>query len=638
MKKFFPILIIGILVISGLGAVAITNEIPNDIKVTENSIFVSDPIIKESDQYVTINLQEETSSIFEVGKPMLPVVTKVYTFPFGTKINNVEVSFSEINEIKLLREVQPVPERVPINVKIKKDTHIEKDYKAYENNELYPSSEYSYTIKSGLENGKHVVFLIVNFYFIRYSPTENIIYYSSRADIDVIYEEPTTPLLFEDVYDLVIISPSEFLNELQPLVSHKNNYGVETIIKTTEAIYSEYDGFDEAEEIKYFIKDTIEDWGADYILLVGSIDKLPIRTTYGGNWGEGDILCDLYYSDIYNDTGGFCSWDGNNNGRFGEIYHDHHQSYDLDGVDLYPDINLGRLACVDKNEVSLVVDKIIYYETSTYGKSWFDNIILCGGDTFPDHGGNEGEILNDMIEQIMTDFIPTKLWTSDKTFNAINLNIKVNQGAGFVDYSGHGIENGMGTHPPDSNSWRMYYTSNLVGLFNGYELPVVFFDACLTARLDYDGSNTNYNSMSSFKILNSLLQKGIFKPLFRILNSLISDYNPKSTIKMSQPSFPQANPKPFADLTPCFAWNWVSEDNGGGIATIGATRLAYGGYDSGAGKMSLEFFSAYENSETLGQMMTQAQNGYITDVPNDFLTIEEFILLGDPSLKIGGYP
>jgi hypothetical protein len=40
----------------------------------------------------------------------------------------------------------------------------------------------------------------------------------------------------------------------------------------------------------------------------------------------------------------------------------------------------------------------------------------------------------------------------------------------------------------------------------------------------------------------------------------------------------------------------------------------------------------------LGQMMTQAQNEYITDVPNDAFTVEEFALLGDPSLMIGGYP
>jgi hypothetical protein len=39
----------------------------------------------------------------------------------------------------------------------------------------------------------------------------------------------------------------------------------------------------------------------------------------------------------------------------------------------------------------------------------------------------------------------------------------------------------------------------------------------------------------------------------------------------------------------------------------------------------------------LGQMMTKAQNAYITDVPWDEFTVEEFTLLGDPSLKLGGY-
>ena len=77
---------------------------------------------------------------------------------------------------------------------------------------------------------------------------------------------------------------------------------------------------------------------------------------------------------------------------------------------------------------------------------------------------------------------------------------------------------------------------------------------------------------------------------------------------------------------------------GGSIASIGATRTAFGGVDSGAGKMSIEFFNNYKNSATLGQMMTKAQIGYIIDVPDDEFTVQEFILLGDPSLKIGGHP
>jgi hypothetical protein len=36
-------------------------------------------------------------------------------------------------------------------------------------------------------------------------------------------------------------------------------------------------------------------------------------------------------------------------------------------------------------------------------------------------------------------------------------------------------------------------------------------------------------------------------------------------------------------------------------------------------------------------MFTQAQKDYLNDVLPDYMTLEEFILLGDPSLRVGGY-
>jgi hypothetical protein len=339
--------------------------------------------------------------------------------------------------------------------------------------------------------------------------------------------------------------------------------------------------------------------GIDYVLLVGSVTKLPIRISYASMW-EDTLLTDLYYADIYDGTGSFCSWDKDGDGQYGEVFRNQHDYYDIDDVDLYPDISIGRLPCDTIAEVKTVVNKIIYYETETYGESWFKNIILVGGDTFPGWGGNEGEELNLMNEQIMSEFTPTKLWTSDGSFSAESLNEAINNGAGFIDYSGHGFEIGVATHPPDREAWVPYHTNHLLGAKNGYKLPILFFDACLTAKLDFDVSN-----------LTAYLSEQLVH--------IISKFNIGSK------------------LLPCFAWCCVAKASGGCIATIGATRTAFGGVDSGAGKMSIEFFSGYESGVHLGQMMTQMQNGYITDVHGDLFTVEEFILIGDPSLKIGGY-
>ncbi|MCX6667779.1 MAG: C25 family cysteine peptidase [Euryarchaeota archaeon] len=605
MRKMLPLCIVGILVLSGLGAVSVNNKTTNDLKIKTESIAISEPVIKDAGQYVTVSLKEAASYLLDSGKPMLPVLTKVFTFPFGTKISSVDVSFSETNELALSKEVKPATEPVSVDVKVANEPV--KDSTVYGSAELYPANSYSYTTGAGLDGKDHVIYLAVQCYPVSYSPAKNMIYYSENAEIQVNYEEPATPTVFSDQYDLVIISPSEFSSALQPLIAHKNSMGVNTTLKTTEDIYSEYNGFDQAEKIKYFIKDAIETWGVEYVLLVGRVDKLPIRTTWFHErhheqyWNE-TVLSDLYYADIYDANGDFCSWDSNGNGLYGEIYENCPGVDDI--FDLYPDVNVGRLPCEKNAEVKTVVNKIINYETGTHGKSWFKNIILVGGDTFPGWGGNEGEEKNLITGQIMNEsgFTNTTLWTSDGTFSARALNQALNRGAGFVDYSGHGYEIGIATHPPNSSDtdWVGYHTNNLLGALNGYKLPIIFFDACLTAKLDF-----NFSDLVGYASKN--------------LQSIVNKFS-----------------KIASRLLPTFAWCMVKK-SGGAIATIGATRTAFGGIYEGCGYLSLRFYEAYSTSETVSQMLTKAQNNYIANIPDDLFTVEEFALIGDPSLKIGGY-
>jgi hypothetical protein len=98
---------------------------------------------------------------------------------------------------------------------------------------------------------------------------------------------------------------------------------------------------------------------------------------------------------------------------------------------------------------------------------------------------------------------------------------------------------------------------------------------------------------------------------------------------------------------PCFAWGMIKKQNGGAVACIGATRTGFGGFAgdplmAGASSMHAFFFDAYEPGIHLGEMFTHAQSTFIEQIMDDViydpLTLQEFTLLGDPSLKIGGYP
>jgi hypothetical protein len=79
----------------------------------------------------------------------------------------------------------------------------------------------------------------------------------------------------DDNFDLIIITESFLTSELESLVQHKNKYGVNTMIMTTEEIYSEYQGRDNAEKIKYFIKDAKEKWNISYVMLLGDQKYIP---------------------------------------------------------------------------------------------------------------------------------------------------------------------------------------------------------------------------------------------------------------------------------------------------------------------------------------------------------------------------
>jgi hypothetical protein len=99
----------------------------------------------------------------------------------------------------------------------------------------------------------------------------------------------------------------------------------------------------------------------------------------------------------------------------------------------------------------------------------------------------------------------------------------------------------------------------------------------------------------------------------------------------------------FGINIPCFAWAVVKKPSGGAIAAIGATRMGYGGLvgdplGGGTCRLNANFFEAYEPGISLSDMFLKAQNAYLDELWKDCFTLEEFNLIGDPSLKIGGYP
>jgi len=581
-------IMVGILVLFGLGAVAATDDATYYMKNIEESIVISEPIIGEANQYVTVSLKEATSSLSKAGEPVLPVMTKVFTLPFGSKINHVEVSFSKTNAIGLSKPVQPGLKPTP-KTGMKSPGERVKNNEIYGKVDFYPASSFNYTIGAGIKGEKRVVFLTVHCYPARYSPGLNMLYCSESIDVRVIYDEPAFPVSFPDEYDMVIIAPSTYSDELQPLIDHKNSRGVQTILKTTEEIYAEYIGRDEPEKIKYFIKEAIESWGIRFVLLVGGAAQVPGRYThiyfdydYQDYWV---FLSDLYYADVYDDSLNFSSWDSNENDVFGE----YNWFGNTDDVDLYPDVYLGRLACVNESQVIICVNKIIAYEAGeAHAQGWFTNLVLIGGDSLPgdEEQVDEGEYVNQCVADTLDWFIPTRVWASNGLlYNAYNINNAINNGAGFVFFNGHGHTHVWATHPHESYEWippGNYTNSHINALSNGGELPIVISDACYHCQYDV--------------------------------------------------------------APDCFGWSFVTNPNGGGIAYLGGTDIdvSYGGVDiitKGIERLCIIMSTNYKQGDaTFGELWGNGITTYISPIMDeiDYITVEEFQPFGDPSLLIAG--
>jgi hypothetical protein len=342
-------------------------------------------------------------------------------------------------------------------------------------------------------------------------------------------------------------------------------------------------------------------------------------------YSEQSFISDLYYADIYDGEGGFSSWDSNGDGLF--------SVWNLtfkEDMDLYPDVYLGRLPCRNIAEVKVMVNKIIKYEKEKSDNSWFKNLILVAGDSYPDvNGFNEGELISERAVELMPSFNPVRVYAREnQDINRKTVNAAMNQGAGFAYFCGHGGPMTWSTHyPPDGKNWTTGYgVQDMIFLRNKGKLPVAVVGGCHNGQFDTTMSN----------ILRGVLEDGLHY---------------FSSKKGNAGRFW------YGEWTPnCWAWWLTSKLGGGTIATIANTGLGTHGDDDVDnnsvadylevldGWLELRFLELYgtEQKDILGenhaQTITEYMHRFLGDEAiMDTKMVQQWELFDDPSLKIGGY-
>ncbi len=585
----------------------------NDIRSIEIPLQFHGPELTHTGHGVEVHIpgvdMDPRSSAYSI--PRLPISLDL---PVNSKIVSLEIVDHEISVIPLdgylARNPIPVPSADPSLF----DRTLE--------NIPVPRDHMEYNVGTGLDlESQETVLKLPIFIYPAIARDGDLISLTSGT-LRINFELPKAgPIDGPVQHDLLVICPDIFKDQMDEYALFRNLTGFDAMVVTlsdiADDVYWDISDNDTQEEMKRFIYNARLEWSIDYVLLVGDSNVMPAREIMvldgyddNGNSDGRFLPSDLYFADLFEDgTTDFCTWN-----EYRTDYHDllwgEYNGGNLDDLDLYPDVSIGRIPAGSTSELTLMLDKVTNYELSAMGSTWFMNATVCGTDTFPPSYGEtsgvaEGEYMSDLISAgPLSEFNTTKHYES--LSNLTSIASTVNKGCGFFEMSDHGNYDGWGY----TTTGVAVRSSMAYGLDNGYKLPVVILDACLTHGFD------NENASNGAAGLDPVTGYSYYPP---------------------GPSYANRD---------CIGEYFHKAPNGGGIATYGCTRVGYGGWGTSyknrnSGYMNLHIHEAYADGyDQTGDMLTKAVEDYMNNIgPGgyaSFKTITEYILLGDPTVTVGG--
>lgn len=239
--------------------------------------------------------------------------------------------------------------------------------------------------------------------------------------------------------EYLIITPQAYVPFFEPLAEFKTTIGVPASIVTVEYITANYSGVDQAQEIRFFLRDIYDEGPPTYVLLGGDVNQVDARNCWATAEGYvGDPAADIYYMDMNDTAVGADAWDHDGDGTWGEI------GQDL--MDYHPDYLVGRAACGSSSEVTIFVNKVLDYQIPSvdtrdtdpwYTSMGFTTAILWYSPYCPGSAGKE------KVDTLYTPpaWQPVIKHYEENGTQSYELTMAMlNRGMHLVNHSGHGSE------------------------------------------------------------------------------------------------------------------------------------------------------------------------------------------------------
>lgn len=240
--------------------------------------------------------------------------------------------------------------------------------------------------------------------------------------------------------EILIITPAQFVDAMQPYVNWKIKNGYPTTMVTLEEVGNSNTA------VKNYITTFYNEHNLAFVVIVGDGNLFPYFT-------KNNEVSDNFYTEIV-------------------------------GNDEVPDIILGKISAENATHVTTQVNKFIQYEENPVETTHFDQFLGIGSSEGP---GEDNEYDYQHIRNI-DNKLQAFTYTSgyelfegsqgglDASGNptAANVSTAVNAGVGIITYCGHGSETSWGT--------TSFSNSHINNLTNYNMLPFIISTACLNGK------------------------------------------------------------------------------------------------------------------------------------------------------------
>lgn len=427
---------------------------------------------------------------YDIGKPSIPVYSKLIELPLEAKIKFKVISFEE--EIITLPEEGISNKIIPAQPSISKSHDPDKFYfdeKTYKKNEYF-NKEITTFEEVGLLRSARLGRIVIN--PIQYNPVENKLRILNNLKVEVEFigsnhvktqelKSKYSSILFDNVLQqyvqnsaietkqlitetitYVIVADRMFESALSSFISHKQNLGYNVIVGYTD----EANVGSTTTSIQSYLEDLYDNPPSGYnpphyVLLVGDVAQIP-------SFSSGSHITDLYYFDYTNDN--------------------------------IPDVFYGRFSANNISQLTPQIVKTLQYEQKTMpNASYLYKAVLVAGN---DRYGNDLTYGNAQINYATGQYFNSNNGITDYTYiqpqsgtsyfsDIIN---HISNGVGYANYTAHCGPNGWWDHLNgnywfDINDINALSNSDMYGLWvgnccesNRFEVSECFGEAALRAN------------------------------------------------------------------------------------------------------------------------------------------------------------